>query len=110
DMFSKFRQSAGLPSATVQWGRWSEGMTGTLKKNDIDRMEQAGILPIDEKQAFASLENMIVNNVAVSAFVNINWHKYIDQNFRGAVPLVLSGLVSSKKPDEKITKEITFIQ
>lgn len=70
DVFSAFRKSLGLPTTTVNWGLWSEG----LAVSQLETIRQQGFIALDAQSAFEALSYQISSGID-QAVAHIDWSK-----------------------------------
>jgi NAD(P)-dependent dehydrogenase (short-subunit alcohol dehydrogenase family)/acyl carrier protein len=60
DGLARYREAAGLPALSVQWGPWDEiGMTARLAERDRQRLAERGLLPMTPARAIETMERLL---------------------------------------------------
>ncbi|WIX77048.1 type I polyketide synthase [Amycolatopsis carbonis] len=74
DAFAQYRRAQGLPALSLAWGAWSEqgGMTGTLSRQDLQRLASAGLAPMTAAQGFALFDRAVTVDEALVAATRLD--------------------------------------
>ncbi|MBV8273853.1 MAG: SDR family NAD(P)-dependent oxidoreductase [Verrucomicrobia bacterium] len=71
DILAHWRREHGLPALSVNWGTWQE--MRVAKEADKKRFEQAGLLPMPDAQALATLEDLLQTDRPPAVVASVNW-------------------------------------
>ncbi|HEX2916147.1 MAG TPA: SDR family NAD(P)-dependent oxidoreductase [Chloroflexia bacterium] len=72
DRLALYRQARGLPAVSINWGPWSDVGQAALKGRS-DRMATKGIGTIKPEQGLLILGELIRQNAAQIAVIDVNW-------------------------------------
>jgi len=79
DALAHYRRTLSLPGISIHWGAWSE--IGAAAERKIgDRISSQGIGTISPKKGIASLEKILIQNMAEVGVLPINWRKYLESS------------------------------
>ncbi len=92
DGLAWYRQAAGLPATSLDWGVWEQrsGMTGHLAQTDLDRLRRSGITPLPTGEALAMFDAALGAHDPVLVPVGLDGAGLAGQD---NVPYLLRGLV-----------------
>ncbi|MEU7137728.1 SDR family NAD(P)-dependent oxidoreductase, partial [Streptomyces sp. NPDC046261] len=95
DALAQYRQTAGLPAASLAWGPWTQdgGMTGALSEADVERMTRSGMPPLSVEQGLALFDAALSGAEPAVLPVRLDLAAFKAQ---GDVPALLRGLVRSR--------------
>ncbi|WP_225849419.1 type I polyketide synthase [Streptomyces sp. HPF1205] len=97
DGLAQHRRAQGLPATSLAWGLWEERttITGRLADADIDRMARAGIRPLATADGGRLFDTAFTLDEAVLVPVRLDRRALRAQAADGALPALLSGLVTA---------------
>lgn len=76
DALSHHRRSLGLPSLTINWGPWSEGMSRSTDGNH--RFLLPGLNPIFPEEAFLILRTLLAGDPVQVTVLSVDWHRMLE--------------------------------
>lgn len=74
DALSHYRRSLGLPSLTVNWGRWASG-GGEPQANVDESLAARGLYTIKPEEAFAAMEWLLGSGCSQAAVMAVDWSR-----------------------------------
>jgi acyl carrier protein len=78
DGFAGWRQAAGLPALSINWGAWANvGMTAVLSAQDVQRWQRQGLDVIFPEQGMALLGQMPANGQAQIGVLPIRQETFV---------------------------------
>jgi acyl transferase domain-containing protein/NADPH:quinone reductase-like Zn-dependent oxidoreductase/acyl carrier protein len=97
DGLAQHRRAQGLPATSLAWGLWEERttITGRLADADIDRMARAGIRPLPTAEGGRLFDAAFTLDDALLVPVRLDRGTLRAQAADGALPALLSGLVTA---------------
>ncbi|QRK05990.1 type I polyketide synthase [Archangium violaceum] len=88
DALAHFRRARGLPALSINWGPWAEG--GMASRVTLDRWVARGMGLIPPSEGMRLLGALMRQTSPQLGVLPVHWDTFV----QGAVPPVLSGLVS----------------
>ncbi|MBW0275543.1 hypothetical protein ATM97_19140 [Nocardia sp. MH4] len=92
------RRAEGLPALSLAWGPWQPdlGMTGTLDRLALSRMERLGLAPLDRADGLRLFDEALTSAEPVQALVHLDTDKLRIEAHTGPVPGALRGFVRTR--------------
>ncbi|MGS2806029.1 type I polyketide synthase [Nocardia sp. MW-W600-9] len=92
------RRAEGLPALSLAWGPWQQdiGMTGTLDRLALSRMERLGLAPLDRADGLRLFDDALTGAEPVQALVHLDTDKLRIEAHSGPVPGALRGFVRTR--------------
>ncbi|MFE7798544.1 type I polyketide synthase [Nocardia sp. NPDC057440] len=109
DGLARARRAAGLPGLSVAWGPWNQdtGMTGTMDRAAVARLERFGVKVISDDDGTALFDAAVAMDEAMVAGVEFDKPALSAQARAGLLPDVLSGLVPAPARVRRATSGAT---
>ncbi|WP_218003942.1 type I polyketide synthase [Nocardia pneumoniae] len=100
DAMIRLRRAAGMPGVSVAWGPWnaSSGMTADLGAAGLMRLRRLGVRPLGQATGLAMFDAAVVADSALVVGAEFDAAGLAEQAETGALPKVLSSLVSVPEP------------
>lgn len=101
DALARFRQAAGLPGLSINWGAWAEvGMADQLDL--LDFFERRGIFPILPEQGIAALGHLLQQTKAHVTVAALDWAAVATRNYlNGEFPPMLFDIVAQAQAGQE---------
>ncbi|MGW5436708.1 type I polyketide synthase [Nocardia asteroides] len=98
DALALARRAAGLPALSLAWGPWEQdsGMTGTLDRVAMSRLERLGLAPLDRADGLRLFDEALAAGEPVSTLVHLDADKLRLEAHSGVIPGVLRGFVRTR--------------
>ncbi|MEV6214043.1 type I polyketide synthase [Nocardia sp. NPDC051833] len=92
------RRAEGLPALSLAWGPWQQdiGMTGTVDRLALSRMERLGLAPLDRADGLRLFDDALTTADPVQALVHLDTDKLRVEAHTGPVPGALRGFVRTR--------------
>jgi myxalamid-type polyketide synthase MxaB len=91
DALAHYRRCLGLPSLSVNWAPWAEGMATRQPLNPM-RWADRGIIPIAPEQGLAVLEALLSNDVTQVSVLPVDWATCLSQTAAGTPSPLLAAV------------------
>jgi acyl carrier protein len=99
DALAHYRQSAGLPATSINWGAWGEvGMAAGLDALQQSKMAGRGVALIDPERGVLALERALANGDAQTAVLPVRWAALLEQFPAGQIPPLFAELARATPP------------
>ncbi|WP_433672450.1 type I polyketide synthase [Nocardia sp. CA-136227] len=95
DALALRRRAEGLPGLALAWGPWRQdlGMTGTLDRTAMSRLDRLGLTPLDHEDGLRMFDESLTTAEPVPALLHLDTDKLRVEAHTGSVPAVLRGFV-----------------
>ncbi|MGW4350521.1 type I polyketide synthase [Nocardia sp. NPDC004582] len=95
DALALRRRADGLPGLALAWGPWRQdlGMTGTLDRTAMSRLDRLGLAPLDHDAGLRLFDASLTTAEPVPALLHLDTDKLRVEAHTGSVPAVLRGFV-----------------
>lgn len=85
DSLAHYRQAAGLPALSINWGPWSEiGMAADMKANKLKQLTDKGLQGIDPNKGFLALSEMLCQERAQVVAFSVKWEEFLKHFYTGS--------------------------
>jgi polyketide synthase 12 len=88
DTLALHRRQLGLPGLSLAWGQWDEisGTTGTLDEGDLERLKEAGFIPLSTEDALGLFDSSLMGTTALAFPIHIDIPTLWGAARRGVMP------------------------
>ncbi|MEP5152676.1 type I polyketide synthase [Planktotalea sp.] len=100
DALAHHRRSLGLPTLSVNWGRWSVGMAARMAEAEQKRMTEWGVNAFSTNAALQELSALMSGARPQEALALINWQRLVDSPIVAGTAPYFSALVSGAQTKE----------
>ena len=97
------RRAMGLPSTSINWGPWTEGMAND--ERIIKRLALQGIAPLTVSEAHAAMEMMLASDVVQATVMDADWRR-MQMGLGGETQPMLEGLAPVKQRSQMGDSEL----
>ena len=98
DALAHYRRSLKLPGLSVNWGPWAEaGMAANLSARNQTRLSALGFDTIAPVKGLEALEYLLGAETAQAGVLRVNWPKFLNQVYKGAIPPFFGSLAQDLK-------------
>ena len=105
------RRASGLPTLSINWGPWTEGMADDPRI--LKRLSLQGITPLSVDDAHSALEKLITGDTVQATVMDVDWRR-MRIGPTGEVPPMLQELVGGGKKsrggDSALVKKLRSLQ
>ncbi len=97
------RRAMGLPSLSINWGPWTEGMADD--ERIIKRLALQGITPLTVAEAHDAMEQMLAADLVQTTAIDVDWQR-MRMGLGGESPALLADLAATKQKSQAGDSEL----